>query len=54
MGRTTGEIWRYLLLPEDITCEGAGCLYPGTVRACKAVLWIGVSILVGVGLGRLC
>lgn len=54
MDRGVGNMCRYLLLPEDISCEGAGIHYPASVRACKAVLWIGLSILVGLGLNRLC
>jgi len=54
MGKATGNVCLYLLSPEDTSCEGGECRYPKAVRRCKAVLWLCVSILVGVGLGRLC
>lgn len=58
MGKAIGNICRYLLLPEDTSCEGMGCLkqlcHSRAAGACKAVLWLGASILFGVGLGQLC
>ena len=48
------DVCRYLLLPEDSACHGAECSYPKPLRACKALLWIGLSVLAGLGLDRLC
>lgn len=42
--------WKYLFLPEDADSAPASRL----AGACKTALWLGVSILVGLGLDRLC
>lgn len=42
--------WRYLFLPEGADSAPASRL----AGACKTVLWLGVSVLLGLGLDRLC
>lgn len=42
--------WKYLLLPESADGAPASRL----AGACKTALWLGVSVLVGLGLDRIC
>ncbi|MFH1913237.1 MAG: hypothetical protein ABIK45_03040 [Pseudomonadota bacterium] len=41
--------WKYLLRPEGADSETPSRL----AGACKTVVWLGVSILLGVGMGHL-
>jgi hypothetical protein len=47
--------WKYLFRAEDSSSGTRDCLAHMTslLRAGKAVLWLGVSILLGMGLGQL-
>jgi len=42
--------WKYLLRPEDGENEPSGRL----AGICKTAIWLGVSVLLGVGMGHLC
>lgn len=47
--RTVPFDWKYLLRP-----EGTDTAAPSRLAgACKTVVWLGVSILLGVGMGHL-
>ena len=46
--------WRYLFLPENSnTPPATHPAVPCLLRAAKALIWLGISILFGLGLGQL-
>lgn len=58
MGKTLINFCKYLLLPEDTTCQGFQCLkllyHSRFAQAGKTFLWVGMAVGAGIGLGTFC
>lgn len=53
MTKPNKNVFLYLLMPEDSAGAGDDCLQPMVLKAGKAILWLCLSVLAGLGLDRL-